>query len=51
VEIRVFSHATEDLEKVQTAVRNILPEPLTEELAFSKAALTGHHGNPITCLK
>ncbi len=51
VEIRVFSHATEDLEKVQTAVRNILPEELTAELAFSKAALTGHHGNPITLLE
>ena len=51
VEIRVFSHATEDLEKVQSAVRNMLPEPLVENLVFSKLSLTGHHGNPIVLLE
>ena len=51
VEIRVFSHATEDVEKVQAAVRNILPEALAAELSFSKSDLTGHHGNPITLLE
>ncbi|MCW4006987.1 MAG: hypothetical protein NWF04_10435 [Candidatus Bathyarchaeota archaeon] len=47
MEIRVTSHATEDLEKVQTAVCNTLPETLTEDLTFNKVSLTGHHGNPI----
>ncbi len=51
IEIRVFAHATEDIEKVQTAVRNILPEELSAEIAFSKSALTGHHGNPITLVE
>jgi RNA-binding protein len=47
VTIRVFSHATEDPQKVQTAIRNILPEALQVELVSSQISLTGHHGNPI----
>lgn len=47
IEIRVFSHATEDIEKVQTAVRNTLPESLSQDIIFSKSNLDGHHGNPI----
>jgi len=45
--VRVFAHATEDPEKVLTAVRNILPEELSENAVFQKTSLTGHHGNPI----
>jgi RNA binding exosome subunit len=45
--IRVFAHATEDPEKVQTAVRNLLPAELAENLIFEKTSCTGHHGNPI----
>lgn len=48
MDIRVFAHATEDEEKVKTAVRNLLPEELAEMTTFEKATLTGHHGNPIT---
>jgi RNA binding exosome subunit len=48
ITIRVFSHATEDPEKVQTAVRNTLPEGLAANLTFTRTSLTGHHGNPIT---
>ena len=47
IDIRVFAHATEDEDKVQTAVRNILPSALAEEMVFQKASLKGHHGNPI----
>ena len=50
-EIRVFSHATEDLEKVQTAVRKILPENLSAEVTFTKTNCVGHHGNPIVLLE
>ena len=45
--MRVFAHATEDAEKVLTAVRNILPVALSEGAVFQKTLLTGHHGNPI----
>ena len=45
--MRVFAHATEDEEKVLTAVRNTLPKELSENAAFQKTSLTGHHGNPI----
>ncbi|MCL2134373.1 MAG: hypothetical protein FWH37_02300 [Candidatus Bathyarchaeota archaeon] len=48
VDIRVFAHATEDPEKVLTAVHNLLPIDLVEIVQFEKNSLTGHHGNPIT---
>jgi len=47
ITVRVFSHATEDPEKVQTAIRNTLPEELSENLTVTKKSVTGHHGNPI----
>ena len=47
VDVRVFAHATEDLEKVLTAVRNTLPTETSESVVFQKTSLTGHHGNPI----
>jgi RNA binding exosome subunit len=48
IDVRVFAHATEDFTKVQTAVRNLLPDELTQNLLFQKTTLSGHHGNPIT---
>ena len=47
MDIRVFAHATEDPEKVQAAVRNLLPDELAQTLVFEKTSLTGHYGNPI----
>jgi RNA binding exosome subunit len=51
IDIRVFAHATEELEKILNAVRNILPEELVDTITFKKTSLTGHHGNPITLLE
>ena len=51
VNIRVFAHATEDQERLLTAVRNTLPEELWESAVFKKTGLTGHHGNPITLVE
>jgi RNA binding exosome subunit len=48
VDLRVFAHATEDAEKVLTALRNLLPMDLAETVQFEKNSLTGHHGNSIT---
>ena len=48
IEVRLFAHATEDPEKVLTAVCNILPEELSKDIIFKKDNLTGHHKNPIT---
>lgn len=47
IDIRVFAHATEDENKVQTAVRTLFLTDLLETLVFEKQSCTGHHGNPI----
>jgi RNA binding exosome subunit len=47
IDIRVFAHATEDPEKVLIAVRNTLPQELSENTVLQKTTLTGHHKNPI----
>jgi RNA binding exosome subunit len=47
ITITVFSHATEDPEKVQTAICNTIPEALAENISFTTNAVTGHYGNPI----
>lgn len=47
IDIRVFAHATEDLDKVLAAVRNILPQEIVDTINFTKTNLSGHHGNTI----
>lgn len=51
IDMRVFAHATEELEKVLTAVRNTLPAESADTVVFKKTTLTGHHGNPITLVE
>lgn len=48
IDIRVFAHATEDVNKVLSAVRNVLPTEHLETITFQTSNLSGHHGNPIT---
>jgi RNA binding exosome subunit len=48
IDIRFFSHATEDENKVTEAVKKILPSEHVDEIVFEKHTLRGHHGNPIT---
>jgi len=48
VDLRVFAHATEDAEKILTALHNLLPSDLAETMQLEKNSLTGHHGNSIT---
>jgi len=47
VDLRVFAHATEDPERVLTAVRNVLPSESVDSVVFKRSSLAGHHGNPI----
>jgi len=51
IEIRVFVHATEDIQKVLNAIHNILPPETVNTIVFKKTNLTGHYGNPITLLE
>lgn len=48
IDIRVFSHATEDESKVLEAVKRILPTDHLENIVFEKHTLHGHYGNSIT---
>jgi len=47
IDIRVFAHATEEVDRVLNAVRNVLSPELIDVVVFKKTNLTGHHGNPI----
>lgn len=47
VEISTIAHATDDLEKVQTALQFLLPDLLKERQVFTRKYMQGHHGNPI----
>jgi RNA binding exosome subunit len=49
VEISAFSHATEDEDKVEKAIRNLLPEE-SRDIWLMKKTLKGHHGDPIMIL-
>jgi len=51
VDVRVFVHATEDLDKVVKAVYNTLPTELADEIVFNKTNLKGYYGNPIVLLE
>jgi hypothetical protein len=48
IDVRVFAHATEDTDKVLTAIQNTLPTELIETVNIARTTLEGHHGNPIT---
>lgn len=47
VELRVSAHATEDADRVLTAVRNLLPSEFVDVVSFKKSVLHGHFGNLI----
>ena len=49
VQISVFAHATEDEEKVEQAVRNVIPEGIVV-VTMDKKRLKGHYSDPITLI-
>ena len=51
IDVRVFAHATEDVDKVLNAVHNTLPAEVIENVVIKRTNLTGHHGNPIFLLE
>lgn len=51
VEARVFSHATEDWNKVQKAMENLVTQDFLQGSDVERQDLQGYYGNPITLLK
>ncbi len=51
VEVSLFVHATEDLEKVLKAARNIFPAAYAQDLEFEKSIMHGYYKNPIIMLR
>ena len=47
VEISTIAHATDDLDKVQTALTRLIPDTLKGRQLFTRRYLQGHYGNPI----
>jgi len=47
IDLRFSAHATEDPNKVLESVRRILPTQYLDLIAFKRADLRGHYGNPI----
>ena len=48
VEMSTIAHATDDLDKIQSAVTRLLPESLRGRQVFTRRYVQGHYGNPIT---
>ena len=49
VEVSAFSHATEDEDKVEKAIKNLLPEE-NRDFWLTRKTLKGYHGDPITII-
>ncbi|MHA1408965.1 MAG: RNA-binding domain-containing protein [Candidatus Odinarchaeia archaeon] len=47
IEFEVFSHATEDKQKVISAVKNLIPPDFHSGLEICENMLIGHYHNPI----
>ncbi|MBS7625732.1 hypothetical protein KEJ51_01625 [Candidatus Bathyarchaeota archaeon] len=47
VELSAIVHATENVEKVKTAILNLLPPATHDSIAFTRTYVRGHYGNPI----
>jgi len=50
IEVSAISHATEDLERVYSALRNVASEEIAKRAWIGRQDLKGHHGNPIVTL-
>jgi len=50
IEVSAISHATEDLERVYSALRNVASEEIAKRAWITRQDLKGHYGNPIATL-
>ena len=50
IEVSLFVHATEDLDKVMESLKNVLGDNIAN-VSFHRDDLQGHYGNPIIFLK
>lgn len=51
IEFLTHCHATENCNKVITALLNLLPSEQRNKVYIEKQTLPGHYGNPITIIK
>ncbi|NHV11693.1 MAG: hypothetical protein HA488_00440 [Candidatus Verstraetearchaeota archaeon] len=51
ISMNAFCHATEDLNKVKTAMMNLIPESIRSGVVFSEDILEGYYGNVIVNVK
>ena len=51
IDIRASVQATEDMDKVQKALLNLISPELKGTLIVERTSLTGHYGNPIILLQ
>jgi len=51
ISINAFCHATEDLNKIKTAMMNLIPESIRSGVVFYEDILEGYYGNVIVNLK
>jgi RNA binding exosome subunit len=50
ISLSTIVHATEDKEKVKSAIFNIIPRNLVNLFTINEINVKGHYGNPITLL-
>ena len=50
ISLSTIVHATEDKEKVKSAIFNIIPRNLVNKFTINEVNVKGHYGNPITIL-
>ncbi|MFW9935136.1 MAG: RNA-binding domain-containing protein [Candidatus Thorarchaeota archaeon] len=51
LEMQASVHATEELDKVRTAMMNLFPQAVRSSLVFNSTKLRGHYHNPIIRLE
>ncbi|MGQ9759352.1 MAG: RNA-binding domain-containing protein [Candidatus Methanomethylicaceae archaeon] len=47
ISISAIAHATEEPEKVKSAILNLIPKQLRSSFTVRQTSAKGHHGNPI----